>query len=87
MQRPFDLAYHLLAPQMENPVGTFQSYLKRGREKYVNLDTPVPIYLSYETAWVGSDGVPQYRGDVYGRDKKVMRALEKAGLSLTHLDG
>jgi murein L,D-transpeptidase YcbB/YkuD len=87
VQRPFDLAYHLMRPQFKNPEATFTSLLKKGTEKQVNLETPVPIYLSYNSAWVTGDGVAHYRADVYGRDKHVYRALERAGVKLQALEG
>ncbi len=87
VQKPFDLAHVLLAPQADNPEATFQSYLGSGRERHVNLATPVPVHLTYHTAWVDEDGLPQYRGDVYGRDGRVFSALERAGVTLPQVEG
>lgn len=87
VQRPYDLAYHLLGAQDENPVGTFHWLLKRGTERQVDFETPVPIFLSYNSAWVGEDGVPQYRGDVYKRDRRIFRALESAGVRVAAAAG
>jgi murein L,D-transpeptidase YcbB/YkuD len=28
----------------------------------------VPVYWVYITAWAGSDGVVQFRDDIYGKD-------------------
>ena len=39
------------------------------------LDRPVPIHLTYSTAWVDEDGTVQFRDDIYGRDDRVARAL------------
>ncbi|MHA3915344.1 L,D-transpeptidase family protein [Halovulum sp. GXIMD14793] len=87
VHKPFELAYALLAPQSEDPKALFRSYLNSGRERQLNLKTPVPIYLTYQSAWVDEDGVPQFRGDVYGRDQRVFRALEKVGVTLPKVDG
>ena len=87
VQRPFDLAYHLLAQQMDRPESFFQSILKTRREKFVNLDQPVPIYLSYHSAFVDDNGVPQYRGDIYRRDGKILAALKAAGVQAMSLGG
>ena len=87
VQRPFDLAYHLLAPQVDDPVATFHATLKRGVEKQIDLERPVPIYLSYNSAWVTEDGVPHYRADVYKRDRRVFKALENAGVRVQALEG
>ncbi|MEM6464928.1 MAG: L,D-transpeptidase family protein [Pseudomonadota bacterium] len=87
VQKPFELAHVLLAPQVANPKATFQGLLDGGRERQVNLATPVPVHLTYQTAWVKEDGTPQYRTDIYGRDAKVLRALERAGVALSGQSG
>ncbi len=79
VQKPFALAYTLLSLQSSNPKALFQRYLRTGEETRLDLKTPVPIYLVYQTAWITPEGRPNYRMDPYGRDKKVYRALEQAG--------
>jgi murein L,D-transpeptidase YcbB/YkuD len=46
-----------------------------GREVSVPLPAPVPIHVAYWTAWVEPDGAIQFRGDLYGRDRALERAL------------
>ncbi|MEO0914760.1 MAG: L,D-transpeptidase family protein, partial [Pseudomonadota bacterium] len=43
VQKPFELAHTLLAPQSDDPEGLFSSVLARGNERRINLETPVPI--------------------------------------------
>jgi len=82
--KPFELAYELLRPQLGSKAkGTFQSILKSERERFVNLETPVPVHLTYESAFVDDKGKVQYRGDIYGRDRKIFRALVKAGVAVS----
>ncbi|NNU80549.1 L,D-transpeptidase family protein [Halovulum dunhuangense] len=87
VQKPFELAQVLLAPQVDDPEAAFQRYLAGGRERRVDLEQPVPIYLTYQSAWVDEAGVPQYRGDVYGRDARVFDALTEAGVRLSTVEG
>ncbi len=87
VQKPFEFAHMLLAPQTANPEDYFQSLLNTGRERQVNLETPIPVYLTYQTAWIDEWGIPQYRDDVYGRDRDVFRALEATGVTLGALEG
>ena len=82
IQNPFDFAYKLLEKQTSNPQGAFSTWLKTGKEQYVNLDKPVPVYLTYRTVYFGDAPKPSFYPDVYGRDKKVFNALSKAGVSL-----
>jgi murein L,D-transpeptidase YcbB/YkuD len=84
---PFDFAYALLARQEEDPQGFFKSVLATGQETYVDLEQHVPVHLVYRTAFTQAKGRTQYRLDVYGRDARIWKALEAAGVSLTALQG
>jgi murein L,D-transpeptidase YcbB/YkuD len=42
--------------------------IKSGAREDVRLAHPVPLYWVYVTAWATSDGVVQFRDDIYGRD-------------------
>lgn len=80
--QPFDLAYQLLAPQTDDPVGFFQSILETGQEKTLKLADPIPVHLVYFTAWPSARGRIQYRDDIYGRDAALYDALAQAGVEL-----
>jgi len=82
VQKPFQLAYTLLGRQSSNPKALFAKYLNSGRETRVNLKQAVPVYLTYKSVWISADGRPNYRMDVYGRDKLVFGALQNAGVVL-----
>ena len=80
--RPLELAYHLLAPQTATPEADFTRLLDTGQERRVDLETPIGVHLVYWSAWVTPDGRVNYRGDPYGRDAEVLRALREAGVEL-----
>ena len=80
---PLELAYHLLAPQEADARETFARHRQSGQERRVNLDQPIGVHLVYWSAWVTPTGRANYRGDPYGRDTKVLRALQDAGVELT----
>jgi len=42
--------------------------IKSGEQKNAQLAKPVPLHWVYVTAWSASDGVVQFREDIYGRD-------------------
>ena len=82
LQDPFDFAYHLLAPQVDDPEAYFARILATGRETTVRLETPIPVHLVYWTSFVDPDGRLQYRADIYGRNADLWQALEAAGVSV-----
>ncbi|APX90915.1 murein L,D-transpeptidase [Brevirhabdus pacifica] len=86
LEKPFDFAYHLLAPQIEDEEGYFNRILRTGRETQVNLDTPLPVHLVYRTAWVPAGGRVNFRPDVYDRDDLIFDALLKAGVALGSIE-
>jgi len=79
---PFDFAYALLAKQTRDPKGLFKADLATGIETVQPLDQPVPVHIVYRTAFTSAKGNMNYRRDVYGRDAKIFRALQNAGVVL-----
>jgi len=45
-----------------------EQVIRGGERKDARLTRPVPLYWVYVTAWATSDGVVQFREDIYGRD-------------------
>jgi murein L,D-transpeptidase YcbB/YkuD len=45
-------------------------------EVNINFPTPIPVHLTYQTAYVDSSGDLVLRDDVYGRDSRVLAALK-----------
>lgn len=82
VQRPYEFAEYLLSAQQDDPKGYFETLLSRRKERYVPLEQHVPVHITYRTAWVDADGQDQFRGDVYGRDARVLAALAEAGVQL-----
>ena len=44
-------------------------------ERTINLKTPLPVHLTYQTAFVDDAGHLQTRPDLYGHDKKILSLL------------
>ena len=80
VQDPMELARVILAPQQAEPSSYIDGILKRRKERSVTLETPLPVHLTYRTAWVDSDGAYQFRSDIYGRDARILAALRAAGV-------
>ncbi len=45
-------------------------------ENEITLTQPIPVHVTYFTAWVGKDGEVQPFGDVYGHEKRITLALQ-----------
>lgn len=78
VQRPHDLAMALLEPDGWTRA-RLDSVIATGARTVVWLRRPVPVRITYATAFVDDDGVLQFRRDVYGRDALLQRAIERAG--------
>ncbi len=51
--------------------------MHRGREKYVTLKNPVPVYIGYLTALVDKKGSINFRDDIYKRDEALEKMMIK----------
>ena len=51
--------------------------MKKGKEQYVTLKDPVPVYIAYLTAWVDRDGSINFRDDIYNRDGNLEKMILK----------
>ncbi len=82
VQRPLELAYHLLSLQEAQPQDYFDGILRTGQETTVPLVDQIPVHIVYWTAFVSQDGELNFRRDVYGRDRALWNAMEAAGVEL-----
>ena len=87
LSQPFEFAYALLSLQEDAPERFFRSVLETGKERRVNLETPVPVHLMYRTAVISSRGELEFRRDIYGRDAKIWAALQEVGVVLEPVQG
>jgi len=45
--------------------------MNSGNQQEVELKNPVPVFITYYTAWVDENGQLNFRDDIYGHDKDV----------------
>lgn len=74
IENPFELANLLLEEDPEWSPERLEQVLASGETTRIPLATPLPVMLTYWTAWV-EDGQVQFREDVYERDAAVLSAL------------
>lgn len=76
LQRPVDLAAHLLGPSW--PPERIRAAIDARAEQTVRLAAPIDVHLIHLTSWVSRDGTVHFRHDVYGRDPLLDGALRQA---------
>lgn len=76
VERPFELAELLLDdPERWGQPG-IQQVLDSKRTQRVDLKEPLPVLILYWTAEADAEGRVHFRRDVYGRDARVLEALD-----------
>lgn len=75
VDKPLDFANKLFAPDGALTPAQIKTLASNTATKAVKLKTPVPVHLTYFTAWIGDDGAPSFFADIYGRDTLVARLL------------
>jgi murein L,D-transpeptidase YcbB/YkuD len=74
VQNPRELASLLL----RQPPEEIDRRIATGRTTRARLPAPVPVFITYHTAFVDPEGAMQFRDDFYGRDGAVVQRLRKA---------
>jgi murein L,D-transpeptidase YcbB/YkuD len=72
LQDPTKMANYLLRNQPEWTPEKIDEAMNAGKEKTVKLKQPVPVFISYYTAWVDDEGLVNFRDDIYDHDKKMI---------------
>ncbi|MEZ5785051.1 MAG: L,D-transpeptidase family protein [Xanthobacteraceae bacterium] len=62
-------------PEKNYTAAGIRSMYGRG-EVNINFPEPIPVHLTYQTAYVDSAGKLKLSGDVYGRDSRTIAALK-----------
>lgn len=76
VRNPVKLAEVLLDKDKGWDASMVQNLIVKGpEENEISLDQPVPVHVTYFTAWVDDGGEVQTFGDVYGHEKRINLAL------------
>ncbi|MET0408204.1 MAG: L,D-transpeptidase family protein [Hyphomicrobium sp.] len=76
VRNPVTLAELILNKDKGWDAAKVQDLIKNGpEENEVGLDHPIPVHVTYFTAWVADDGQVQSFDDVYGHEKRINLAL------------
>jgi len=72
---PFKMAQYLLRNQPEWTPERIQKAMNAGEEKFVKLEKPVPVIITYYTAWVDDAGRLNFRNDIYKHDEILAKKM------------
>jgi L,D-transpeptidase YcbB len=78
VQDPLEYATKLLSIELPKEHYTPKRIESMYGDNEINIDfpKPIPVHLTYQTAFVDQDGKLQLRDDVYGRDAKMIAILK-----------
>lgn len=76
IEKPFEFASLLLESNPDWTLARMQEVIASGKTTRVDLDEPMPVLLTYWTAWVEDSDV-HFREDPYDRDGPILKALNR----------
>lgn len=71
LEEPARLAEYLLRGEKEWTRDKINAAMNSGVEKYVKLKQPVPVLITYYTAWVDENNRMRFAEDIYDHDKNL----------------
>jgi murein L,D-transpeptidase YcbB/YkuD len=76
VERPFELARFALAGSAEWTPARIRAAMAAGGEQHVALPEPLPVFITYLTAWADDGGVTHFYPDVYEHDAAQEKLLQ-----------
>ncbi|WP_372922177.1 murein L,D-transpeptidase [Roseovarius sp.] len=76
LEHPFEFASLLLEGQPGWSSERLDAILESGKTTRIDLEKPIPVLLTYWTAWV-EDGKVHFREDPYERDAPILEVLNR----------
>jgi murein L,D-transpeptidase YcbB/YkuD len=75
VSEPRKLALYMLRNQSGWTESKVDAAMHAGKENFVKLNDPVPVYIAYLTAWVNREGKLNFRDDIYQSDDRLEKAI------------
>jgi L,D-transpeptidase YcbB len=75
LSEPEKMAEYLLKDQQQWTPDKIEEAMQSGDQQFVNITHPVPVFITYYTAWVDENGLLNFRDDIYGRDATVAQMM------------
>lgn len=71
LEEPEKMANYVLRNQPEWTPEKIREAMYSGEEKYVKVKNPIPVVITYYTAWVDENGQLNFREDIYDHDSRL----------------
>ncbi|MEJ8844594.1 L,D-transpeptidase family protein [Lacibacter sp. H375] len=75
LKEPEKMANYILRNQPEWTPEKISEAMNAGVEKFVKVKDPIPVIITYYTAWAGENGKLNFREDIYAHDSKLARKM------------
>ncbi len=75
LREPEKFANYVLRNQPEWTPEKISEAMNSGDEKYVKVKDPIPVVITYYTAWVDENGRLNFREDIYGHDARLAEKM------------
>jgi len=69
------MANYVLRNQPEWTPEKISEAMNRGEEEPVRVKDPIPVLITYYTAWVNESGVLNFRDDIYNHDAGLYKKM------------
>lgn len=80
---PEKLADYLLKDNSKWTTEKINEAMNSGEEQFVAVKNPIPVFITYYTAWVDDTGLLNFRTDIYGHDKEIAQKMFENSSSVT----
>lgn len=75
VEKPFQFAEYLIKRNERYTFEDVKQLLRERENKWIELETPLPVYILYFTVWVDEAGDVHFRDDLYGHDAHLADRL------------
>jgi murein L,D-transpeptidase YcbB/YkuD len=72
---PVKMANYILQDDPQWTPEKIDEAMNSGTEKYVKVKNPVPVLITYYTAWVDENGLLHFADDIYDHDKAIISKM------------
>lgn len=78
VEQPAELAQWVLNNNDDWDLAQVEEAMHGSDRQRVQLDSPIPVYILYWTAFISEDGELRFRPDLYSHDEKLDKALSQS---------